>query len=290
MGKKQVESESELFRNRRGLQKEGIYHITQRAPGSDVLFLEDNDRLHFLKLMKNVKKEFNLDIFCFCLMTNHLHILLKINQLNLSQAMMVLFKEYALYFNSKYKRKGHVFKGRYGAFLCTDECYLITASVYIHLNPYKAGVVKDPLEYRWSSLRAYYFCPKNTFLNYWYVLKFLGKDLEEAKYQYRQMIEGCADLKFSNIVKTPKELRRNAKYLFNRVKTFISKNKDINSIAGKERVEFDIRTDKKRLRGPKEKEARKYLIKQLLSQGYKLVEIAEILNISRQTVYNTLKH
>ena len=99
----------------------GTYHITQRAPGRELLFLEDGDRLYFLKLLKEASKKFCLAIYCFALMPNHVHLLLRIEDANLSSAMKNLFERYADYFNRKYERKGHVFCGRFRASVCSDD-------------------------------------------------------------------------------------------------------------------------------------------------------------------------
>ncbi len=116
-----------------------IYHITQRAPGTERIFLEESDYLYFLKILKDITQEFHVKLFSFALLTNHLHLLLQITQKNLSSAMKNLFERYAMYFNEKYQRKGHVFCGRFRASLCNDDAYFLAISVYIHLNPCRAG-------------------------------------------------------------------------------------------------------------------------------------------------------
>jgi putative transposase len=279
-------------RGRRQLFEGGIYHVIQRSPGNDILFLEKSDYLCFLRLLKQISKEFTIEILCFCLMNNHVHILLKINKVNLSQAMKSLFMQYAMDFNKKYSRKGHVFHGKYKSFLCYDDNYLITASVYIHLNPYKANLVEDPFEYRWSSLKAYYYLPEKTFLNYGFILDMLDKKREQSRYEYRKLIEGCLNVNFKNIVKEPKDLKKNAGALFNKVKDVIFQGSSLGSAdedTGKKREDLSRREVKKRIRTPEGFKARRYQIEQLLSQGYKVIEIAEMLNISRQSVYNVLR-
>lgn len=128
---------------------DSVYHVTQRAPGKELLFLEKNDYLNFIYLLKKCAKEYKLDVFCFCCMPNHVHLLLKINETNLSKAMKSLFTAYAVRFNNKYERKGHVFCGVYRASMCLDDAHLLGASLYIHLNPIKAGLVNNAFRYRW---------------------------------------------------------------------------------------------------------------------------------------------
>jgi len=263
----------------------GIYHIIQRAPGKDVLFLEDKDYLYFLYLLKETKIKFSLDIFCFCLMPNHLHLLLKINKANLSEAMKSLFTRYALYFNSKYQRKGHVFYGNYRASLCLDENYLISASVYIHLNPSKAGLVKSPLDYRWSSLKVYLQLPRNTFLNYENILSILDQELKKASLVYAQILGIAEDLEFKNIVEDRRFLEKFAFKFIGKLKKILNKKLNIEDEISKY---FELIGDRKRLKKPQYLQARKYLIEQLRSRGYTIKEIAEMLKISRQSIYTAL--
>lgn len=263
----------------------GIYHIIQRAPGKDLLFLEDKDYLYFIHILKETKSRFWLDIFCFCLMPNHIHILLKINQANLSEAMKSLFTRYAIYFNSKYQRKGHVFYGNYRASLCLGENYLISASVYIHLNPSKAGLVNSPLDYRWSSAKAYLELPPKTFLNYNEILKCLDEDLRVASLVYSRILGIGQDLEFKSILEDRRFLEKFTFKFMSKLKKVLDKKLEPGDEIGKY---FESIGDKKRLKKPEDLKARKYLIEQLKSRGYTIKEIAQILNLSRQSIYATL--
>jgi len=167
--------------------EEGVYHITQRAPGRELIFLEDNDFLSFLGILKKTSSKFSIDILCFALLPNHLHILLKIRNRNLGEAMKYLFQSYAQRFNKKYQRKGHVFCGVYRASLCRDDAYLLTASLYIHLNPYKAGLLKNPFRYKWYSLHPYVNEIKDAFIKVDYILNIINdQDRENARQLYRK--------------------------------------------------------------------------------------------------------
>jgi putative transposase len=275
---------SKIFSSNYRIIYEGaIYHVIQRAPGKDVLFLEDKDFLYFVHILKEIKDKFSLNIFCFCLMPNHLHILLKINKTNLSEAMKSLFARYAMYFNEKYKRKGHVFYGKYRASLCLDDRYLITASVYIHLNPYKAGLVSNPENYRWSSLQAYFNLPSQTFLDYQYVLKVVSEDISKASYSYRKILEKAEGLGFKNIIEDYRFIKTFSLKLFRKINLLTKFMKE--DVIDGYLCKFN---DKKRLRTPEELSARKYLVEQLKSRGYTIKEIAQILNLSRQTIHTIM--
>jgi len=98
-----------------------VSHITQRAAGKEPLFLEDNDYLFMMGLLKEIAQNYSLSIYAFCLMPNHVHILLSPREENLFDAMRDLFSRYAMRFNKKYERKGHLFGGPYRQALCFDD-------------------------------------------------------------------------------------------------------------------------------------------------------------------------
>lgn len=283
-----------LMIRERFIVKGGIYHITQRAPGREQLFLEHDDYLTFIALLKRCSKEFNIDIFAFSLLPNHLHILLRINEENLSKAMKTLFEKYARYFNNKYQRKGHVFCGRFRAALCNDENYLLTISVYIHLNSYKARLVKSPFKYRWHSLDVYVKNLRSSFIKADMVLGLLDPDTAKAKEKYRGIITSGVSLKYKNILEEPEAVKK-----FHRVfipwfkDKFLDKERD-----GRKSELFkdflDIERElgnyksRRRMANPKDRKACQYLIQQLLSRGYTREEISRRINISRTTAYRLL--
>ena len=268
--------------------KGAIYHIIQRAPGKDILFVEENDYLYFLHLLKEIQKEFSFSVYCFCLMPNHLHILMKINELNLSLGMKSLFTKYAIYFNTKYKRKGHVFYGNYRAFLCSDDRYLIAASVYIHLNPYKANLVNDPMDYKWSSISAYYSLPTRTFLDYKYVLNILSNNIKKASLSYMDIVRQGKPLDFKSVIEDSRFLGKFSLVFLDKIRDFFS-GQDKNTYDYDIQRYFEQVKNKKRLKDPEDIKARKYLIEQLKSRGYTIKDIASMLSLSRQSIYDALE-
>jgi putative transposase len=179
-----------LFRAKRKLTVPRIVsHITQRAAGKDPLFLEDDDYLFMLANMKDITKKRSLDIYAFCLMPNHVHILTSPREDELHEAMRDLFSRYAMMFNRKYERKGHLFAGPYRQAVCLDDTYLLAASLYIHMNPTRAGLTAAPLRYRWSSVRL--FCDPGaprSFVKPGFVLRLLDQDSREQKRIYSDLL------------------------------------------------------------------------------------------------------
>lgn len=265
-----------------------IYHITQRAPGKEMLFIEDGDYLSMLALLKEKAKEFNLEVFAFCLMPNHFHLLLRINEPNLSEAMHSLDTTYGMRFNTKYQRKGHVFCGVYRASICLDDVHLIGSSIYIHLNPQKAGIVKDALDYRWSSVGLYTNVEINSFVKNDFILRIISENLKEASYLYKRMLIDSSKVDYENILEKPKAVLNFSKAIFKKLSEVLQKKtirKDFISaeITLDEMIE-KFKNEKRRNR-PEERSALLYLIEQLKSRGFNMSEIAQALNVHRRTLY-----
>ncbi|MEJ5167241.1 MAG: transposase, partial [Thermoanaerobaculia bacterium] len=129
-----------------------LYHITSRGNAKEKIFLDDKDYYLFLKCLDLTSKRYNFLIYSFCLMPNHYHLLLETPEGNLSKIMRQLNGVYTQKFNKKYGRVGHIFQGRYKAILVEKERYLLELIRYINLNPVRAGLAEDPLEWKWSSL------------------------------------------------------------------------------------------------------------------------------------------
>jgi len=132
-----------------------VYHIASRGNGKQNIFLDDTDRKDFLELLKAASERFNLQIFAFCLMSNHYHLLLRTPDANLSSAMQWLNTTFAARFMVRHHRGGHLFQGRFKSVLVEDEEHWQHLSYYLHLNPVRAGMVENPAQYPWSSYLDY---------------------------------------------------------------------------------------------------------------------------------------
>ena len=132
-----------------------IYHVTARGNNRQAIFRDDSDRSAFLHLLARAADRFRLHLFAFCLMTNHYHLFLRTAEPNLAAALQWLNAAYSGRFNRRHRRSGHLFQGRYHAVLLADEAHWLHLSIYLHLNPVRAGLVDDPADYEWSSFRDY---------------------------------------------------------------------------------------------------------------------------------------
>lgn len=288
------------FRARRKLSFPGlISHITQRAAGKGVLFVEDSDYLYMLKLLKELKSDCHLNFLAFCLLQNHVHILIKQLQKNLSESMHDLFTRYGIYFNHKYNRIGHLFCGPFRQAACFDDYYLLAASIYIHMNPVRAGIVRHYSEYRWSSWQLY--CqPRQpvSFVEYNFILRMLDKDITRAKDRYRNLLDKAGGYKVREITEDKKAIGKFSIWLH---KNFpgVFDNKQVNQaeeiLAGgytcDEALDEAIERlkGKRRLTEPGDIRARAYAVSQLKSRAFSAREIADYLDISYPTVYAVLK-
>jgi len=277
-----------------------VSHITQRAAGKEPSFLEDDDYLFMLSLLKEISEKYALEMLSFCLMPNHIHLLLKTREKNLDQAMQNLFSRYAAWFNRKYERKGHLFGGPYRQAVCLDYAYLIAVSVYIHLNPVRSKLSENPLEYRWSSVSLY--CNQDAsaaFVNPDFVLRLLSEDIFESKAIYLNTLNKAMELD-SGLVLEEKDaiekFRSGLIKMFPNLFRLANKKKPLVKISGQDIVSLEelekqseLLRKEANINKPQTRKARKFLIEQLVSRGYKHSEIAEKLTISPKTIYNIMK-
>ena len=129
--------------------------VTNRGTAQTMLFRADADRRRFLALVGNLGDGFGVAVLAYVLMGNHYHLVVRSNEGRLAEAMQHLDGTYARGFNAIHDRQGALFQGRYDAQLLDNQPGLAAAGFYVHLNPLRAGLTRDPARYRWSSLGAY---------------------------------------------------------------------------------------------------------------------------------------
>ena len=131
--------------------KGALYHVTCRGNARQKIFLKDKDYRDFLDVFHEVIERTRWVTHAYCLMGNHYHLLIETPQANLSQGMRQLNGVYTQRFNRRNNRVGHIFQGRYKAYLVEKGPYYLELCRYIVLNPVRAGMVKKPEEWLWSS-------------------------------------------------------------------------------------------------------------------------------------------
>lgn len=135
--------------------RSGIYHIMLRGINRQTIFEDEKDNGRFLDTLKEYKDVSGYKLYAYCLMGNHVHLLMKEEQEDLSTIMRRIGASYVYWYNMKYERCGHLFQDRFKSEVVESERYFLTALRYIHQNPLKAGIVKDIDSYKWSSYREY---------------------------------------------------------------------------------------------------------------------------------------
>ncbi len=133
----------------------GVFHVLQRGNDRQAIFLTEEDRLAFLQRLARYVQELRAILHAYCLMGNHVHLLLETTEPNLSAFGQRLFGSYTQWFNRRHGRVGHVLQGRFTSRLVARDPYLLQLSRYIHLNPVKARLAARPEAYTWSSMLDY---------------------------------------------------------------------------------------------------------------------------------------
>ena len=138
---------------------DGFFHVTTRGGARTPIYLEDDDRRLFLRLVRRVVRIFDWNFYSLCLMTNHYHFVVDAPRELLSLGMQSLNGTYALAFNRKYARWGHLFGERFASKVVADVAHLENVCDYVVENPVRAGLCAHPNDWPWSHSRFGYDAP-----------------------------------------------------------------------------------------------------------------------------------
>lgn len=133
----------------------GVYHVFLRGINRQSIFEETEDYTRFIDILAKSKDLSNFSLLSYCLMGNHVHLLIKVGSEDIGQSVKRIAGRYAAWFNWKYDRTGHLFQARFGSEPVETDMYLLAASRYIHLNPVKAKMCERAEDYEWSSYLDY---------------------------------------------------------------------------------------------------------------------------------------
>lgn len=134
----------------------GIYHIVLRSINQHIIFEEDADYQKMIFILADCKRTFDIDIYAYCLMDNHIHLLIHSSEEHLASFFQSLGSRFVRWYNTKYYRSGHLFQDRYYSIPVLQKQQYLSTLTYIHNNPVKAAICRYPSEYRWSSYNAFY--------------------------------------------------------------------------------------------------------------------------------------
>ena len=132
----------------------GYHHVWCRGNNKRPIVLDARDRRTLLEQTDTVARRFGWKVLAYCLMDNHYHLVIEIDERGMSRGFCRLNTGYATTFNKRHGRMNHLFGKRYGSKPIEDEASLLETCRYVLMNPVRAGLVKRPQDYRWSSFRA----------------------------------------------------------------------------------------------------------------------------------------
>ncbi len=167
----------------------GIYHVYARGNDRDLIYRDAVDCRIYLAFLGHVTRIKGLQCLAFCLMHNHVHLLLETPRANLSSAMQRLHGGYAQAFNARHGRSGHVFQGRYGAVRIVSDPQLCAAAAYIARNPVEAGLCERAEDWQWGSYAAALRGAGPAWLESRRLLRYFGDGRDRAIQSYRLMSE-----------------------------------------------------------------------------------------------------
>ncbi len=168
-----------------------LQHVIVRGVGRCDIFSDDNDRSRFVGNLSKLLVQTGTECLAWALMSNHIHLLVRPRQTLLAPVMRRLLTGYAIYFNLRHKRSGHLFQNRYKSIVCEEDPYLLELIRYIHLNPLRAGLVKDFTaldSYPWSGHSVIMGKGEMAGQAVDEVLALFGKRKREAREKYRQFV------------------------------------------------------------------------------------------------------
>ena len=168
-----------------------------RGNNRQIIFGSDEDYLKMLSLLAEQKRKLPFYLYAYCLMPNHLHLLVERRDDSISRVMHRMLTGYSRYHNRKYNKQGHVVQGRYKAILCQSDQYLAELVRYIHLNPVRAKMVRKAEGYAYSSHRAYVGLDEGVFVDTEPVLRHFGATKRLARERFELFVR--AGLKLGHL-------------------------------------------------------------------------------------------
>lgn len=251
-----------MSRKSRVISRTGIYHVILRSINQQQIFEEAFDYQKFLFVLADVKKEYSFKLYAYCLMGNHIHLLMETEQYPLGTIFRSIGSRFANWYNKKYERFGHLFQDRFLSFPVETRQYFLCVLQYIHENPVKAKICMYPTEYQWSSCKAYYG-ERNLLITKDFAIQITGSITNLHQFFHTHPYDNsindiCNTIYFSD----EKALQ---------IIASIANTTNPSTIQKLPRVQ------------------RNYLIEKLYAKGLHVAQIARLCGISRGTVYSVIR-
>jgi len=165
-----------------------LYHVITRGNRRQGIFLDERDFKMFLAYLSDYKNRYGFHLYAYALMGNHLHLLVEVEEIPLGRIMQSLLFRYTRYFNRLHGEVGHLFQGRYKAILCDKDAYLLELVRYIHLNPVRAKMVKEPEDYVWTGHLSYLRKGADSLIDEEFVLDQFSDRRSLGRRRYRRFV------------------------------------------------------------------------------------------------------
>ncbi|MFA5524102.1 MAG: transposase [Tissierellales bacterium] len=249
-----------------------LYHVMTRGNNGEFVFANTEEKQMYLDLIRKYKEKYSFKLYAYCILDNHVHILIEQEDTSLSKIMQGIQQSYTQRYNIKYKRTGHVFQQRYKAEICDKDQYLFQLIKYIHNNPVKAGL-EGGLNYRWSSHKEYIFNNGSELIDIDYILGLFARDKKRAVRVYKEFMDARSREDEEDIEDyLLKEIRYSK--ADNYEAQIIDIDKIINRICELEKVNIDEITKRSRIQ--KYSDIRKAVV--LLGEKYTNITSTELAN------------
>ena len=170
-------------RHARRKSETGIYHVLARGINKQLIFQDNDDRQQYYMALAQAKENSDFRIYAYCLMDNHVHLLIHTGEESIGEAIRRIGSSYVYRYNKKHSRIGYLFQDRFKSEPVEDDQYLLTVIRYIHKNPLKAGIVESLGDYPWSSYKEY-FSGKGI-IDKEFVLGIFNEDTEKALARFK---------------------------------------------------------------------------------------------------------
>lgn len=161
-----------------------IHHVIARGNNKENIFRSDDDKIRYLQLIDKYRERDHFKLLSYCLMDNHIHLLIKQGEVSLSRTMQGIQQSYTQYYNKKYKSIGHVFHQRFKSKPVDDEAYLLSLIAYIHKNPKVGRLVNDLNDYKWSSHQEILKSSKKNLADVDHLFELIGRDVINVVPEY----------------------------------------------------------------------------------------------------------
>jgi len=163
-----------------------LYHVIARGNNGEYILKEEEEKKKYIETIKKYKERYKFKLYAYCIMDNHIHLLIEVGDTPLPKIMQGIQQVYTQWYNRKNARTGHVFQQRYKAIVCDKDGYLLPLTKYIHRNPVEANMTKDT-NYEWSSYGEY-AGGREEVVEIEFVLKILSNNKAKAIAEYKKYV------------------------------------------------------------------------------------------------------